>query len=52
MIEKASYNSDGSLFHKYIYKYDSQGNMIEETKYRSEALIPESLIVYEITFRN
>ncbi len=30
MIEASFYNSDGSLEGKYIYKYDSKGNMIEE----------------------
>ena len=52
VIEDARYDSYGSLGDKDICKYDSSGNMIEETKYRSEALIPESLIVYEITYRN
>ena len=52
MIEKARYYSDGSLDDKYIYKYDSRGNVIEATGYVGEALIPESLTVYEITYRN
>ena len=52
MIEEAVYKSDGSLDYKHIYKYDSRGSVIEEAKYRSEALIPESLTVYEITYRN
>ena len=52
MIEYAWYNSDGSLGSKSIYKYDSRGNAVEATKYRGEALIPELLTVYEITYRN
>ena len=52
MIEKARYNSDGSLGEKFIYKYDSRGNAVEVTVYVGEALIPISLIVFEITYRN
>ena len=52
MIEVAVYNSDGSLWKKDIYKYDASGNMIEETEYRGEALLPKSQTVYEITYRN
>ncbi len=36
VIEKVNENnSDGSLRWNYLYKYDSQGNMIEETSYNS-----------------
>ena len=52
MIESAVYESDGSLGSKWIYKHDSSGNVIEATGYRGEALIPELLIVLEITYRN
>jgi hypothetical protein len=52
MIVKAEYESDGSLREKYIYKYDSSGNMIDATGYRSEALTPMLLTVYEITYSN
>ena len=51
-IEEAWYDSDGSLFWKFIYKYDSSGNRIEAIGCGGEALIPESLTVYEITYRN
>ena len=34
-VIKAEYNSDGSLREKYIYKYDSAGNMIEKARYKS-----------------
>ena len=50
-IEEAYYNSNGSLDEKYICKYDSAGNRIEEAAYSGESLIPESQIVYEITYR-
>ena len=46
------WNSDGSLSWKSIYKYDSRGNMIEETDYSSGALIPKSQSVFEIVYRN
>ena len=52
MIERARYKSDGSLIEKGIYKYDSSGNKIEEAEYQGKALIPASLTVYEITYRN
>ena len=52
MVEETSYDPDGSLRYKSIYKYDSSGNIIEETKYSSEALVPQSQTVYEITYRN
>ena len=52
MIEKAFYYSYGSLGYKNIYKYDSRGNVVEETKYQGEVLIPMSLTVFEITYRN
>jgi hypothetical protein len=48
---EAEYKPDGSLDWKHIYKYDSMGSMIEMTKYSSEALLPVSQTVYEITYR-
>jgi hypothetical protein len=36
MIEKAHYNSDGSLDWTELYKYDSAGNRIEEAWYNSD----------------
>ena len=36
VIERANYNSDGSLKWKEIHKYDSQGNQIEEAHYNSD----------------
>ena len=35
-IETNSYNSDGSLGFKYIYKYDEKGNKIEVNIYDSD----------------
>lgn len=51
VIEYAFYTSDGSLDSKSIWKYDASGNRIEMTKYRGEALSPDSQTVYEITYR-
>ena len=36
VIEYAYYNSDGSLYSKYISKYDSSGNKIEYARYNSD----------------
>ena len=36
VTEHIKYNSDGTLFRKYIYKYDAAGNMTEEAVYYSE----------------
>lgn len=36
VIGYATYNSDGSLYDKYIYKYDSSGNVIEQARYYSD----------------
>ena len=50
IVEVAGYNDDGSLGEKYLIKYDSQGNMIEEIKYEGEIMKPvsktEQVIVY------
>ena len=35
-IEENSYNSEGSLVYRRIYKYDDKGSKIEEKKYGSE----------------
>ena len=39
VIEEASYNSDGSLDLKYLYKYDSLGNRIERASYYSDGIL-------------
>ena len=36
MVEKAHYNSDGSLRSKGTCKYDLRGNMIEKAAYNSD----------------
>ena len=50
MIEYICYNGDGSLMIKSLYKYDSQGNMIEKVEYEGEIMKPvsktEQVIVY------
>ena len=35
-IEENDYNSDGSLFSKFTYKYDEKGNIIEKNDYDSD----------------
>jgi hypothetical protein len=50
-IEKAHYDSDGSLYWKYTYKYGSTGNMIEALRYEGDATMPVSQTVFEITYR-
>ena len=51
MIEQTKYNSDGSLFSKRTYAYDSSGNWIEITRYEGDALTPTEQIVREIVYR-
>ena len=51
MTEWATYNSDGSLRVKRIYKYDSKGNETEKTEYYGDMQKPISQIVLTIIYR-
>ena len=51
LIEKTTYDADGELSYTWAYVHDSHGNVIEEIMYKSEALLPQSRIVYEIAYR-
>ena len=51
VIEKVDYNSDGSLDGKCLYKYDSQGNFTEQTRYEGEIMKPTRMEVREIVYR-
>ena len=44
VIEKAYYNSDGSLRSKDIYKYDTSGNQIEKAYYNSDGSLEDKRI--------
>jgi hypothetical protein len=35
----------------YKYKYDSKGNVIEKRSYNGDALIPERIVIYTISYR-
>lgn len=50
VLEVKEYNY-GSFTSKKVRKYDSRGNMIEETTYETEALIPVEQKVYQIVYR-
>ncbi|HNW98398.1 MAG TPA: GYF domain-containing protein [Bacteroidales bacterium] len=39
IVEKYEYNRDGSLFDKYIYKYNTQGKKTEENRYDSNDIL-------------
>lgn len=51
LIEKTTYDAYGELSYTLVYEHDSQGNVVEEIMYKSEALIPQYRIVYEIAYR-
>jgi len=42
-IEMDEYNSDGSLYRKYIYKYDDKRNRIEENIYKSDGSLSRKI---------
>ena len=50
-IESAGYSTDGGLDYKSIYNYDSAGNIVKLASYKSEIMIPDRLIEYEIVYR-
>ena len=41
MVEESDYTSDGSLGKKFIYKYDSGGNMVEESDYTPDGSLSQ-----------
>lgn len=45
IIEKNSYESNGSIYQKSIYKYDNKGNLIESYWYKSDGTL-ETKITY------
>ena len=47
VIELLEYNSDGSLSYKWLYKYDSQGKMIENASYMSSREPSEEKTLYK-----
>ena len=53
VVEGAEYNSDGSLWAKYTYKYDSAGNMVTETyyEYKFGTMTPAEQMEWEIVYR-
>ena len=51
VTEAARYNSDGSLDNKYLYKYDSQGNCIEEVEYEGDIMKPTRMVERTIVYR-
>ena len=50
IVLSSYYNSDGTLDWKRTYKYDSDGNQIEDVKYKGEILIPVSFTEYIIEY--
>ena len=50
--EEGKYNSDGSLNYKNIYQYDSDGNRIEQVKYKGDILMPKSFISWIFEYYN
>ena len=47
MIEKSSYGSDGTLDWKRTYKYDSNGNRIEEVHLKYKYIIEWKFEYYD-----
>lgn len=50
-IEKAKYYQEGPLDRKYVWKYDTVGNVVEETCFVGDAMVPEYIIEYDIVYR-
>lgn len=49
MIEKSTYNADGTLYNKFTYMYDDKGNKIQSNKYSSDGSL--SLLFCKITYK-
>lgn len=47
--EHTSYNSDGSLYGKDIYKYDKKGNIVKQVSYKSDGK-PETIYEWIIEY--